>query len=98
MTGDDLGRVEAVARPLVSVLMVTYGARIWVERALRALVDHTPPVYELVIVDNGSTDGTRAYVRDSIAGAQVIESPQNLGFGMGNNVAAMHAAASSSAC
>ncbi len=91
MTDDDLGRVEAVARPLVSVLMVTYGALIWVERALRALVDHTPPVYELVIVDNGSTDGTRAYLRDSIAGAQVIESPQNLGFGMGNNLAAMHA-------
>jgi GT2 family glycosyltransferase len=91
MIDDDRRRVEAVARPVVSVLMVTYGARSWVERALRALVDHTPPVYELIIVDNGSTDGTRGYLRDAVEGALVIESPQNLGFGMGNNLAAMHA-------
>jgi GT2 family glycosyltransferase len=91
MSDDDRRRVEAVPRPLVSVLMVTYGARTWVERALRALVDHTPPVYELIVVDNGSTDGTRAYLRGSIEGARVIESPVNLGFGMGNNLAAMHA-------
>jgi GT2 family glycosyltransferase len=91
MIDDDRRRVDAVARPRVSVLMVTYGARVWVERALRALVDHTPPVYELIIVDNGSTDGTRGYLRDSIEGALVIESPRNLGFGLGNNLAAMHA-------
>jgi GT2 family glycosyltransferase len=88
---DDHHRVEAVERPLVSVLMVTYGARTWVERALRALVDQTRPVYELIVVDNGSTDGTRAHLRDSLEGALVIESLQNLGFGMGNNLAAMHA-------
>ncbi len=84
-------RVQPVSRPLVSVLMVTYGARTWVERAVRALIDHTPPVYELIVVDNGSTDGTREYLRDSIEGADVHESSQNLGFGMGNNLAAMHA-------
>jgi GT2 family glycosyltransferase len=86
-----LRRVPVVERPLVSVLMVTYGARAWVERALEALIEHTPPIYELVVVDNGSTDGTREYLRDSIDGARVYESPYNLGFGVGNNLAAMHA-------
>jgi len=87
----DRRRIDAPACPLVSVLMVTHGARTWVERALRALVDHTPPVYELIVVDNDSTDGTRDVLRDSIEGARVIESPRNLGFGVGNDLAAMHA-------
>jgi O-antigen biosynthesis protein len=89
MTGPGPLRVDVPARPVVSVLMVTYGARTWVERALRALVDHTPAVYELIVVDNGSTDGTRDFLRDSIEGAQIVESPRNLGFGIGSNLAAL---------
>ena len=85
MIGDDRRRIEAVARPLVSVLMVTYNARDWVTWSLDALVRHTPEPYELTVVDNDSTDGTRALLRESLRGARIIGLPENIGFGLGND-------------
>lgn len=43
-----------------------------------------PLVAEVVVVDNGSGDGSVAYLR--AAGVAVIESPANLGFGRGVNL------------
>jgi len=71
--------------------MVTFGARDWVERTLRALVDHTPAGYELIVVDNGSTDGTAELLRSHVRGATVLTPGRNLGFAAGNDLAATHA-------
>jgi len=83
--------VPGCATPSVSVCMVTFGARAWVERALRALVDHTPPGYELIVVDNGSTDGTAEMLRSRLHGAIVLLPGRNLGFAAGNDLAVAHA-------
>jgi GT2 family glycosyltransferase len=81
----------AVDEPLVSVLMVTFGAREWVAESLAALAAHTDPVYEVIVVDNGSRDGTREFLRDHVRNVSVHEAPRNLGFGIGNDLAALHA-------
>ena len=85
--------VPATEAPRVSVLMVTYNAREWVARSLDALVQNTPEPYELTVVDNDSTDGTRDLLHESLRGARVIELPENIGFGLGNNRAAVGARA-----
>ena len=41
--------------------------------------------HEIVVVDNGSTDGTVAWLRDAMPAARVINLPHNLGFAGGNN-------------
>ena len=41
--------------------------------------------HEVVVVDNGSTDGTVAWLRDAMPAARVVGLPQNLGFAGGNN-------------
>jgi len=41
--------------------------------------------YQLILVDNGSTDGTREYIK-TIEGAKVILNNENLGYGGGMNV------------
>ncbi len=41
--------------------------------------------YELIIPDNGSTDGSVGFVRENYPHALVIENGKNLGFGAGNN-------------
>lgn len=76
--------MKAVA--LISIIVVTHQSRRDIEDCLRAIHD---PVdshrIEIIVVDNGSQDGTAAFVRKQFPGLKVIEQA-NLGFGGGNNV------------
>lgn len=40
----------------------------------------------MIVVDNGSTDDSVAFVRETFSKVRVIVNPRNLGFGPGNNV------------
>jgi glycosyltransferase involved in cell wall biosynthesis len=46
----------------LTVVMPAYNERSTIERAVNAVLDSELPPYELVIVDDGSTDGTREIV------------------------------------
>src|SRR5580765_6945908 len=63
----------------VSVVVVTYNALPWVERALESVRGH-----EVIVVDHGSTDGTLELVRERFPEVRVIEQ-ENRGMGAGNN-------------
>ena len=83
---------HAETRLLVSVCMVIFGANEWVQRSIAALAEHTPQSFELIVVDNGSTDGTRSWLREQAQQSQpfrftLIEAEHNLGFAAGNNLA-----------
>lgn len=81
--------VPAVESPAVSVVMLTYGGGEWVPRALEALVESTPPVYELIVVDNASPDGTGEWLEANLEGALLVRNGANVGFGPGVNQAAL---------
>jgi succinoglycan biosynthesis protein ExoO len=50
------------ALPRVSVVIPAYNAEETLERAIRTVLDQTTPPYEVIVVDDASTDGTRALV------------------------------------
>ena len=58
---------------------MTYNALPWLERCLNSVSQ-----YETIVVDNGSTDGTVALVRERFPDLQVVEQP-NLGLAAGWN-------------
>ena len=60
-------------------MVVTYDALPWLERSLESVRG-----YETIVVDNGSTDGTPAFVRERFPEARLIEQG-NVGMGGGNN-------------
>jgi GT2 family glycosyltransferase len=60
---------------------------------LASLANLEYPDCQVVIVDNGSADGSAQAIRDQYPGVIVIENPQNLGFTGGNNVGIRHALA-----
>ena len=72
--------------PLVSVIIVTWNGIKWLERCLDSVQAQTYPQLETIVVDNGSTDGTVAYLEESYPNVRVVASSENLGFAAGNNL------------
>jgi len=64
----------------VSVVVVTYNALPWLERCLESVRGH-----ETIVVDNGSSDGSAALVRDRFPDATLVEQ-ENRGLAAGWNV------------
>jgi GT2 family glycosyltransferase len=75
--------------PLVSVVVLTYNGLHLTQACLESLVSLTQyPSWELIVVDNGSTDGTVEYLGEfagETPNARLVENGENLGFAEGNN-------------
>lgn len=56
-------RREPEAGPLVSIIMPTWNRKVLITRAIDSVLVQSYPHYELLIVDDGSTDGTETMVR-----------------------------------
>lgn len=70
----------------LSIIIVSYNTKADLMRCLDSLAA-TPPAtpHEVIVVDNGSTDGSLEAVR-ARASVQLIEAGRNLGFAAGNNL------------
>ncbi len=69
----------------LSVVIVTHDSRETVRSTLEALASQLDDGDELIVVDNGSGDGTPTAVREIAPDAFVVEAGENLGFGAGCN-------------
>ncbi|WP_118779278.1 glycosyltransferase family 2 protein [Neisseria lactamica] len=70
-------------QPLVSVLICAYNAEKYFAQSLAAVVNQTWRNLEILIVDDGSTDGTPAIARrfqEQDGRIRIISNPRNLGF------------------
>jgi hypothetical protein len=72
-----------VSHKEVSVIVVSYNGRDVLERCLSALDTER---HEVIVVDNGSDDGSPELVRERFPDVTLIESDANVGFGAANNL------------
>ena len=75
------------ALPLVSVIVPSWNGRHLLERCLPSLLNQDRDDYEVILVDNGSTDGSAAWVRAHFPRVRLMVNERNLGFAGGNNIA-----------
>lgn len=76
------------AAPDVSVIVVSFNTRDVLHECLQSLLKEVSAFgHEVFVVDNASTDGSAAMVRDAFPQVCLIESKTNLGFGAANNLA-----------
>jgi GT2 family glycosyltransferase len=76
------------APPLVSVSLVTYNAARWLDACLSSLVAQRHPSIEILVLDNGSTDGTAERLEAAVAAhpaMRLVISRTNLGYAGGHN-------------
>ncbi|MEX1268577.1 MAG: glycosyltransferase family 2 protein [Balneolaceae bacterium] len=71
--------------PSVAVVVVTYNGRKWVDFCFGSLAKSVIPL-NIIVVDNGSEDGTVDVIEQKYLDVHIIRSPDNLGFGKGNNL------------
>lgn len=74
-----------VTRRLVSVIIVNWNGRHLLEECLGSLSLQTFRDFEIIVVDNGSQDGSAEYVRQAYPGAILIPLQTNTGFASGSN-------------
>jgi GT2 family glycosyltransferase len=75
----------------LSVVTVTFNSREAITRTLAALVPQLRDGDELIVVDNGSSDGSLDAVREIAPDARLIETGANLGFAAACNAGAERA-------
>lgn len=78
--------------PEISVIVLNYNGRQWLKPCLDALAgQRDAPAFEVIVVDNGSTDGSSAFVQEHFPAVRVHDAGGNLGFSGGNNAGARQA-------
>lgn len=73
--------------PLVSVIILNWNGGTYVEESISSILNQDYPEYELIVVDNGSTDSSLQNIKDRFKGRLcLIENNSNVGFAAGNNI------------
>ena len=80
---------DSPPRPLVSIIILTFNQLPYTIECVESIQRHTPEQYELIFIDNGSTDGTVQWLntfRDkSVSCCTIIANDSNRGFAAGCN-------------
>jgi len=77
--------------PYVSIVIVNFNGRELLRQCLRTLLDTDYPNYEIVVVDNASTDGSSTEIKESFGSdprITIVENSENAGHAEGCNIGA----------
>ena len=74
-------------KPSVTVMILNWNGRQILPRCLEALKSLEKVDFRIIVADNGSSDNSLSFVRDTYPDVQIIDLGDNLGFARGYNVA-----------
>lgn len=77
---------------MVSIIILSYNTKELLRECLKSLYKNIKGVdFEVLVVDNASTDGSAEMVRNNFKDVVLVENKKNLGFSKGNNSGAKEA-------
>lgn len=77
--------------PLVSIIIVNYNGQKLLEKCLTSLMDVEFNSYEIILVDNNSTDGSSDFITKNFPKITLVKLEENRGFAEPNNIASRFA-------
>jgi len=80
-----------MGQPKVSIVILNFNGKEYLKNCFNSLKNQTFLNYEVIMVDNASTDGSVEYVKRDFPWVKIIQNERNLGFAEGNNIGAKHA-------
>lgn len=72
--------------PLVSVIIVNYNGRAFLDACISSILVQTYPRIEIIFVDNGSSDNSIDFIKDKFPSVVILACNENYGFAKGNNI------------
>jgi GT2 family glycosyltransferase len=78
--------------PLASIIILTWNGIEYIEDCLDSLLAQDYPEFEVIIVDNASSDGTPDWIVEHFPTIRLIRNERNLGFAAANNLGLQAAA------
>ncbi len=70
----------------ILIVIVNYNGKHLLAKNLPSVISTDYKDFDIVVVDNDSSDGSVEYLRENFPTVKVVESGENLGFGKGNNL------------
>jgi len=71
--------------PPIAVMILTYNGLPFVEACLKSVLSSSYPSFRVVVIDNGSRDGTPDFIQTKFPSVETIRMPRNLGFSAAYN-------------
>lgn len=87
-------KAKTLNTPRVSVIILNYNGMKFVEKCLKSVLNSNYTDFEIVFVDNASSDGSIKYVKEKFGFSphlRLVILDKNYGFALGNNIGARHA-------
>lgn len=72
--------------PLVSIIVLNYNRKDLLKKCLASICMTDYPNFEVIVVDNGSTDGSCTMITSTFPSVRLVKSKVNLGYSRGNNL------------
>jgi len=77
--------------PKVSIIILNYNSKEYLANCLDTVKKLEYPNYEVIVVDNASTDDSVSYIQNNLHSIKLIKNLKNLGYAKANNEAAKKA-------
>ncbi|MCK9409376.1 MAG: glycosyltransferase family 2 protein [Bacteroidetes bacterium] len=78
-------------KQFVSIIIVNFNGKHFLNDCISSVMPQCADRAEIIVVDNGSKDGSADYLKQTFPSVRLIESMENLGFAGGNNLGVNHA-------
>lgn len=72
--------------PKVSIIIVNWNGEYLLKKCLDSALKQTYENYDVIVVDNASTDGSVEFIKNNYQSVRIIQNKVNYGYAKGNNI------------